>query len=87
MFTTLILIVAAVLGLLALHMLALWAERRGWIYYKHRKASPGTMSGAFLELQSLLEPGRKYVIETRTEDAAESDASGDPPPGQARNSP
>lgn len=79
MIQTLLWIVAAIACLIGLHRLALWAERRGWIYYKYRKASPGTAPGAFLEIQSLLEPGKKHVIEARAEDRADEEASGDPP--------
>lgn len=65
----------------ALHQLALWAERRGWIYYKYRRASPGTSSNAFLEVQSMLQPGTRHVVESRLEKHADADESGDPPPG------
>ena len=79
-------IAAVVLGLWALHRVALWAERRGWIYWTHRKASPGTAAGALLELQSLLEPGNQHVVESRLEDHSEENESGEPP-GEAANGP
>ena len=66
-------------ALFALHYFALWAERRGWIYYKHRKASPGSVGNALLQAQSFFEPATKHVLEARLEDAAEEEASGDPP--------
>jgi len=66
-------------ALFALHHFALWAERRGWIYYKHRKASPGSVGSAFLQIQSLLEPGKKHIVESRLKDVEEEDQSGDPP--------
>ena len=75
-----------VLGLWALHRVALWAERRGWIYWTHRKASPGTAATALLELQSLLEPGNKHVVESRLEDHSEENESGEPP-GEPANGP
>ncbi len=64
---------------MVLHYFALWAERRGWIYYKHRKASPGSVGNALLQVQSIFEPGKEHVLEARLEDAVEEDASGDPP--------
>jgi hypothetical protein len=66
-------------ALFALHHFALWAERRGWIYYKNRKASPASVGSAFLLVQSLLEPGKRHIVESRLEDVAEADESGDPP--------
>lgn len=85
MIEVLIWVVAVMIGLWALHRLALWAEARGWIYYMRRKASPGTRASAFLEVQSLLDPASKHVIESRLEDRSEEDESGEPPrrPGEA----
>jgi hypothetical protein len=73
------------IALFALHHLALWAERRGWIYYIHRKASPGSVGSAFMEVQSLLEPGTRHVVESRLNDVADEDESGDPPPEREGN--
>ena len=86
MIEVLLWLAAAITGLWALHRLALWAEARGWIYYMRRKASPGTAASAFLEVQSLLDPGNKHVIESRCEDHSEEDDSGEPPrsPGETR---
>ena len=78
MIEALIWVAVVVSGLWALHRLALWAEARGWIYYKHRRGSSGTTASAFLEMQSLLEPGKKHVIESRLEEHSEEDDSGEP---------
>jgi hypothetical protein len=72
-------IVLIAVALSVLHYVALWAERRGWIFYKHRKASPGRVGSAFMEVQSLLQPGTRHAVESRLEDVAEEDESGDPP--------
>ncbi len=68
----------AVIGFLADRFL-LWAEARGFIYYRKKKASPGTLGSAFLEVQSMLQPGAHEVVEQLREEKAESDESGDPP--------
>lgn len=73
-------IALVVAALVALHYLALWAERRGWIYYRKRRGSSGTVGRAFMEVQSLLEPGVGHVIESMEEDVADQDEAGDPPP-------
>jgi len=78
MATTLLSLLVVGLALAGLHHLALWAERRGWIFYKHTKASPGTAGRAFMEVQSLLEPAVKHVIESKREEVEEQDNRGDP---------
>ncbi len=78
--------VLAVLGvgvLYCLHRLAVWAEQRGWIYYRKKHGSSGTLSSAVLEVQSLLEPSKQYVLEEKTREQVEEEDSGDPP--KARN--
>lgn len=72
-------IVLVVAALAAIHALALWAERRGWIYYLHTHASPGTRAGAFLEMQSLVDPGTRHIVASRAEEGLEEDDSGAPP--------
>lgn len=65
--------------LFALHRLALWMERRGWLYYTHSRPSSSTLGSAFLEVQSLVEPGKRIVLEAARDDACEVAETGDPP--------
>lgn len=74
--------VLLIAALVAMHFLALWAERRGWIYYRKRRGSSGSVGRAFMEVQSLFEPGVEHVIESMDEDMASQEDSGDPPPDQ-----
>jgi hypothetical protein len=83
--TALLWIALIVFVLWVLHRAALWAERRGWIFYLHRKASPGTASRAFMEVQSLLEPGSRHVIESRQEATEDEDDADDPVHPRARS--
>ena len=75
--------VAIVAGLIAgmfvLDRLLLAAEERGWIYWRRRKASPGTRAGALMELHALIEPDRKHTAEVLREEPHEEDDEGDPP--------
>jgi len=74
-------ILAAVAGaasLYGLHLIALWAERRGWIYYRKNRGSSGTLSDAALELHSILEPAKRHVLEEKRRDRSEDTESGDP---------
>jgi hypothetical protein len=71
--------------LFGLHRLALWAEGRGWIYYREHRAPAGAAGPAMLEVTSLLDPGVEHVVE-EARDArarAEQDESGEGAPGRA----
>lgn len=73
------LVVLAVSALYCLHRFGVWAEERGWIYYLKRRGSSGSLSNAVLEVQSLLEPSKRYVVEEKRRDKVEREDSGDPP--------
>ena len=70
--------VALVVGLCGLHRLALWMESRGWIFYLKTRASSGALGSAFLEIQSIAQPEKKYVLEMRQDERAERDDEGGP---------
>jgi hypothetical protein len=72
-------LLAAAVVLYGLHRLALWAEDRGWIYYLRRKPSSSSLGNAFLEVQSLVEPEKKQLVEARRAESVEEDDQGDPP--------
>ena len=74
-----VLVVLGVGVLYCLHRLGVWAEQRGWIYYRKKHGSSGALSSAVLEIQSLLEPSKQYVLEEKTRDPVEEEDSGDPP--------
>lgn len=61
------------LGVLLLDRFALRAEARGWIYWRRRKAAPGALGGALLEVQKILEPGQAHVAEAREERPGEAE--------------
>jgi O-acetyl-ADP-ribose deacetylase (regulator of RNase III) len=71
----------ALIGLVlyGLHRLALWMEKRGWLYYVNSKRSTSTLSTAFLEVQSIVDPAKKLVLEAMYEDQSEESGFGAPP--------
>ena len=73
---------AGLAALYGLHRLAVWAEGRGFIYYREKRGSSGALSNSFLELQSLFEPSKRYVLEEKTRDRVQEEKSGDPDPGE-----
>ena len=62
-----------------LHFLFLWMEGKGWIYYKRSKPSRTALGNAFLEVQSILEPNKKHIIEVKKEDKRQNQENGDEP--------
>lgn len=76
--TWLIWALAAAGGLYGLHRLALRAERLGLLTYTKPRGSGGA-GNALLELQAILEPGQRYVIEEREQEHEEQDEAGAPP--------
>lgn len=67
------------LALWLLDRLALRAERRGWIYYRKKRARPGSVGNALLAAHALLEPRVEALVEARAEAAREAEESGEPP--------
>jgi hypothetical protein len=72
-------LIAIAVALYTLHRLGLWMEERGWIYYRKKHGSSGSLSSAVLEVQALFEPSRRHVLEITRQDDDEQDKSGDPP--------
>jgi hypothetical protein len=45
------------------HRFLLYAEQRGWVYYKHKRAPAGSGALAFMELMKIYRPEIEHVIE------------------------
>lgn len=59
-------LIAVVVGLFLLDQLGLWLERRGWLYWRHRKPSAGGGVGnALQELNALMNPSVRHVIKAK----------------------
>lgn len=71
--------IVIVVALLALDRLLLWAEERGWIYYRRYKPRRGASTYHLMEIHSTFEPGFEEVIEAKVHEEEREDESGDPP--------
>ena len=69
-------IALAVAILYPLHLFAMYAEKRAWIYYRKKHGSV-TVGSAFLEIQALMEPSKRHVLEQRRRDDFDNQESGD----------
>lgn len=65
------------LGLFALHHICLWLEARGWIYYRQKSPSGGGLGNALQELDAILNPSARQVIEVKQKDSKQRDDQGD----------
>jgi hypothetical protein len=57
---------SCLLALYRLHRLCLWLEKRGWLYYWHKKPAGGGGSG-FVALQEFLEPPTQHIHQVKEE--------------------
>lgn len=70
--------VAAIAALAAVGQLFLWMERRGWIYWRHRKRDP---RGALLApIDNVLNPAHEHVVEQQETEERLADIQGDAAP-------
>lgn len=66
-------------ALLAVDRLALWAESRGWIYWRRKKAQTGALSAVFAEMNVITNPAAEHVIAAKDGKKFEERENGDPP--------
>jgi hypothetical protein len=67
--------------LVGAHLLAVWAESRGWIYYRTHKAPPGATGVAMMHLAAFVEPEIEHVLDEihAQQIMADHDPAGEPP--------
>ncbi len=74
-----VLLVVSILPLgYLLDLLLLWMEDRGWIFYRRSRPDPKNVGPAFLEIEALLQPDRKHVLEQKLDQHEERDDEGGP---------
>jgi hypothetical protein len=79
----LLLALAILAGLYGLDRLALWAERRGWLYWRKMKPTGNALGAMTLELQRIFESGKAtHVLEAQrqSKQAAPDPGAGGPGP-------
>jgi hypothetical protein len=71
---------AFLLAVWLLDRAGLWAERRGWIYWRKRKPRGNALGAVTLELQKVFESGKAtHVIEAKQDARRESPDPGSGP--------
>lgn len=72
----------AIALLVLLDRVGLWAERRGWIYWRRSKRRGTAAGNALLDLETFMNPAARHVIEAREETIVNETNAGDPPIGK-----
>ncbi|MEE2777860.1 MAG: hypothetical protein VYE73_13985 [Acidobacteriota bacterium] len=73
-------VIGLVIAGLALDRLLLWMESRGWMYWRRAQhRTGGAMGNALMEMQALLQPQARHVVEEQTRVRREESESGDAP--------
>jgi len=74
----LVVAVAVIAALAAMDQLFLWMERRGWIYWRHRKRDPrGTLLGP---IDNVFNPAHEHVVEQQETQERLADIQGEAAP-------
>ena len=68
-----------VVTLFMIDRLALWAEERGWIYWRRKKAQTGAMSSMLMEMNVITNPSAQHVIDAKDAKKLEERENDDPP--------
>jgi hypothetical protein len=77
---TVLWIVSICAALFALDRLALWAEAKGWIYWRKKKASTGALGSALMEMNVIANPSTEHVIVVKDGKKFEERQNGDDDP-------
>lgn len=65
-------------GIYGLHRLLLWMERKGWIFYWHKRSSVGAGGNILMNVSAFYDPGIRHTIEVLHRDEIEEQYAGDP---------
>lgn len=66
-------------ALFLIDRLALWAEDRGWIYWRRKKAQTGALGSALMEMNVITNPSAQHVIDAKDAKKLEERENDDPP--------
>ena len=72
------------LALFLIDRVALWAEDRGWIYWRKKRAQTGAMSSALMDLDIITNPAAQHVVVAKDAKKFEERDNGDDDPPRAQ---
>lgn len=65
-------------GIWLLDRLLLWMEWRGWIFYRMSRPDSRSVGPAFLEIDALLQPQKRHILEQKVQQKQQEDDEGGP---------
>lgn len=77
---TVLWIVGVGLALFAIDRLALWAEAKGWIYWRKKRPSTSALSSVLMEMNTIANPSAEYVTVVKDGKKFEERQNGDDDP-------
>jgi hypothetical protein len=80
MLNTALWIGGVVLALFLIDRVALWAEDRGWIYWRMKRAQSSAMSSILISLDVVTNPAAQHVVEAKQAKKLEERDNGDDDP-------
>ena len=75
----LIWIIVSAAAIVAADQLLLWAERRGWVYWRKTKGRRGGMGDVFSGVEASMNPRAEHVQVAKQTKRREDRSAGDPP--------
>lgn len=72
-------VIGIAVALFAIDQLALWAERKGWIYWRKTKRRGSAMSDVLTGLDAVTNPAAQHVADAKQAKKLEERDNGDPP--------
>ncbi|MBL8547616.1 MAG: hypothetical protein JNL81_14210 [Hyphomonadaceae bacterium] len=69
----------ALVAFFLIDRLGLWAEERGWIYWRRKRAQTGALGSALMELNTFTNPAAQHVVEAKDAKKLEERENDDPP--------
>ena len=52
-------------SLFIIDRICLWLENRGWLFYRKNKPQSGALGGALMDLQNVVNPSTRHIIEIK----------------------
>jgi hypothetical protein len=77
--TGLIWIIVSLAAIVAIDQLLLWAERRGWVYWRKTKGRRGGIDEVFSGVEASINPQAEHVQVAKRTKKREDRSAGDPP--------
>lgn len=72
-------IIVSIGALVAVDQLLLWAERRGWVYWRKTKGRRGGLGDVFSGVEASINPRAEHVQVAKEAKKREDRSAGDPP--------